>query len=98
LWVTVVKNFMTFSSPQSGALETSTTTSAPAIAWSSPSPVKASIPKAGDAATALCPASCSAVMTLSPISPLPPTTTILMLRPFVRVTADAAKTGQRHAS
>src|SRR5215218_7479957 len=78
LRVEVVKNSRTASSSQTGALETSTTTSAPAITSARPSPLIVSTPVAGEAGTASCPWAISRVTTLLPTRPLPPITTIFM--------------------
>src|SRR4051794_25388134 len=85
LRVDVVKNASTASSSQTGALETSTTTSAPAITSARPSPVMVSTPVPGDAATASCPRSASRRTTLPPTRPVPPITTIFMTFPPVVV-------------
>src|SRR5437588_7696304 len=69
---------MTASSSQTGALDTSTTTSAPTITSARPSPVMVSTPVAGEAATGSCPCATSRRTTLLPMSPLPPMTTIFM--------------------
>src|SRR3954449_3613469 len=79
LRVEVVKNSSTASSSQTGALATSTTTSAPVITSARPSPVMVSTPVAGEAGTASCPCSASRRTTLLPTRPLPPMTTIFMV-------------------
>src|SRR4051812_36991161 len=78
LRVEVVKNSRTASSSQTGALATSTTTSAPIITSASPSPVIVSTPVAGEAGTGSCPCVMRRRTTLLPIRPLPPMTTIFM--------------------
>ena len=81
LRVEVVKNSRTASSSQAGALETSTTTSAPAITSSRPSPVMVFTPVSGEAGTASWPWASSRRTTLLPTRPVPPMTTILMVSP-----------------
>src|SRR5439155_24683721 len=79
----------TASSSQTGALETSMTTSAPAITSARPSPVMVSTPVAGEAATASCPCASSRLTTLPPTRPLPPMTTIFMT--FLPVVVDVVE-------
>src|SRR5213078_2524310 len=97
LRVEVVKNSRTASSSQTGALETSTTTSAPAITSARPSPVMVSTPVAGEAGTASCPCAPSRATTLAPTRPLPPMTTIFMtfLPVVVRDVEDRPRTTPR---
>jgi hypothetical protein len=76
--VEVTKKLITSSSANDGELDTSTTTSAPASASSSPSPVRVLTPVCGAAGTASCPWAVSSLMTLEPIRPVPPMTTIFM--------------------
>src|SRR5262249_3322904 len=65
-------------SSNDGEFVTSTTTSAPARAPASPSPVRVLTPEEGEADTASCPRPRSRGMSFFPISPLPPITTIFM--------------------
>lgn len=73
---------MTSSSVHDGALDTSTTTSTPAIASARPSPVTLLTPELGEAATASCPSSVRFATTCDPISPVPPITKIFIAPPF----------------
>ena len=99
LRVEVVKNARTASSSQAGALETSTTTSAPAITSARPSPLMVSTPVAGDAGTASCPCAASRRTTLLPTRPLPPMTTIFMVfPPVVFDAADDRRSARARAS
>src|SRR5262245_4305596 len=70
------KNSRTALSSNEGEFVTSTTTSAPARAWFSPSPVRLLTPEECDADTASWPRSRG--ISFLPMSPLPPITTILM--------------------
>src|SRR6516164_8156411 len=78
LRVDVSKNSRTALSSKEGEFVTSTTTSAPASAPDSPSPVRVLTPEEGEAATASCPAPRSRGISFLPMSPLPPITTIFM--------------------
>jgi hypothetical protein len=55
----VVKKSMTASSSQTGALDTSMTTSAPTVTSARPSPVMVSTPVEGEAGTGSCPCATS---------------------------------------
>src|SRR5262249_26306508 len=78
LRVDVSKNSRTALSSNEGEFVTSTTTSAPASAPDSPSPVRVLTPEEGEADTASCPAPRSRGISFLPMSPLPPITTIFM--------------------
>src|SRR5262245_9694905 len=78
LRVDVSKNSRTALSSNEGEFVTSTTTSAPASAPDSPSPVRVLTPEEGEADTASCPAPPSRGISFLPMSPLPPITTIFM--------------------
>src|SRR5271156_331616 len=80
--VDFVKNSITGSSSNEGALDTSTTTSAPVRASARPSPVRVLTPLRGEAATASWPRSLSLCTTFDPRTPAPPITTIFMAVPF----------------
>src|SRR5262245_35660 len=79
LRVDVSKNSSTALSSHDGAFVTSTTTSAPASAWASPSPVIVLTPDEGEADTASWPRPSRRGISFLPISPLPPITTIFMM-------------------
>src|SRR5215470_2612711 len=72
------KNAITASSANDGEFVTSTTTSAPASAPASPSPVRVLTPEECEADTASYPAPRSRGISFLPMSPLPPITTIFM--------------------
>src|SRR5262245_22761018 len=76
LRVDVSKNSSTALSSHDGAFVTSTTTSAPASAADSPSPVRVLTPEEGEADTASWPRNRG--ISFLPMSPLPPITTIFM--------------------
>src|SRR5262245_13244308 len=82
LRVDVRKNSITAVSSNDGELETSMTTSAPANASASPSPVIVLTPVLRSAATGSWPCSPSFATSLEPRRPLPPMTTIFMAVPF----------------
>src|SRR5262245_38930426 len=79
LRVDVSKNSNTALSSHEGAFVTSTTTSAPASALASPSPVMVLTPDEGDADAALWPRSRRRGISFFPMSPLPPITTIFIM-------------------
>src|SRR5262245_55103132 len=79
LRVDVSKNSSTALSSHDGAFVTSTTTSAPASAWASPSPVMVLTPDDGEADTASWPRPRRRGISFLPMSPVPPMTTIFML-------------------
>src|SRR5262245_8171563 len=79
LRVEVSKNSSTALSSHEGAFVTSTTTSAPASAWASPSPVMVLTPDEGEADTASWPHPHRIGISFLPMSPLPPITTIFIL-------------------
>src|SRR5262245_52955054 len=79
LRVDVSKNSSTALSSHDGAFVTSTTTSAPASAWPSPSPVMVLTPDEGEADTASWLRPRRRGISFLPMSPLPPMTTIFML-------------------
>src|SRR5262245_25686744 len=81
----VSKKFKTALSSHDGALETSTTTAAPASAPARPSPVIVLTPVEGEAGNTSCPSSRKNLTTFFPISPLPPMTTIFMIGRGARV-------------
>src|SRR5262249_22391448 len=78
LRVDVSKNSRTALSSKEGEFVTSTTTSAPASAPDSPSPVRVLTPEEGEAGTASWPAPRSRGTSFLPMSPLPPITTIFI--------------------
>ena len=75
-----MKKSITAESSQAGALDTSISTFAPFMTSARPSPVIEFTPVSGEAAMASWPCSLSLVTTLEPISPVPPMTTIFMVR------------------
>src|SRR6516164_3084599 len=79
----VPKNFSTALSSNEGELARSITTSAPAMASFSPSPVMVLTPVFGAAAIASCLFCFSFSTTFDPINPVPPITTIFMTLPLV---------------
>src|SRR3954447_6022128 len=81
--VEVPKNSITAASSQDGEFDTSTTTSAPARAPASPSPVRALTPEEGEAETASWPRWLRMGTSFLPISPLPPITTTFILHLLV---------------
>src|SRR5690348_5006555 len=81
LRVEVWKNFIAASDSSDGEFDTSTTTSAPARALESPSPVSVLTPVSGAAATASWPRSRSEATTFEPIRPVPPIITTFMTAP-----------------
>src|SRR5262249_11791563 len=78
LRVDVSKNSRTALSSNEGEFVTSTTTSAPASAPDSPSPVRVLTPEEGEADAASCPPPRSRGISFLPLRPLPPITTIFM--------------------
>src|SRR5262245_38532719 len=79
----VSKNSNTALSSNEGEFDTSTTTEAPASTSASPSPVSVLTPEERDAATASWPRSRSRGINFFPLIPVPPITTIFMLRLLV---------------
>src|SRR5262245_14322195 len=77
--VDVSKNSSTALSSHDGEFVTSTTTSAPASALASPSPVRVLTPDEGEADTASWPRPRKRGISFLPMRPLPPITTIFML-------------------